>query len=235
MRIIFIPGLGEEVSIFDKIQASLPQEKVFIDNWKWLGHLPEKGLNALVYAKYLVEQFEIKEGDVILGHSMGGWIGWYIKHLVGCRLIQVASWTDSSKIIKVPLERHLMYWLAKRGIGFNTVALRILVWLHYKNKPSKEIFIEIFERLRRGDKEIVAKQLMVIFNPVKIPVNVAPDVRIHAKADHIVKYPSQTFHEVPGDHFSLVTHPKQVYKPITNFLKAEGVPFVGIEGKKAST
>lgn len=42
MRIFFIPGFGEEVSIFDKIQPFIPGEKVFIDNWTLLAYVPEK-------------------------------------------------------------------------------------------------------------------------------------------------------------------------------------------------
>lgn len=219
MRIFFIPGFGEEVSVFDKIRSFIQGEKVFIDNWTLLADVPEKGLTVLMYAKYLTEHFQIKKEDVLIGHSMGGWIALYIKRLVSCRIIQIASWTDSRKVIKVPLERHLMYWLVKRGWGFNRLALYILVWQHYKNKPSREIFIAIFERLRRGNKAIAAKQLMVIFNPVKKTANVNPDLRIHAKADHIVTYPDQSFHEVPGDHFTLYTYPETVYRPIVGFLK----------------
>lgn len=214
MRIFFIPGFGEEGFIFDKIQAFIPGEKVFIDNWTLLKEVPEKGLTGLVYAKYLVECFKIKKEDVVIGHSMGGWIALNIKHMIGCGIIQIASWTDSGKLVKVPIERNLMYWLAKRGFGFNSLILNILVFLDYRNKPSREIFITIFERLRRGNKEIVAKQLMIIFNPVKEQITISPHFRIHSKADNIVKFPAQEFHEVPGDHFTLYTYPETVYKPI---------------------
>lgn len=219
MRIFFIPGLGEEPFIFDKIQAFISGEKVFLDNWTLLEEIPEKELTVLAYAKFLVERFQIKKEDVVIGHSMGGWVAWHIKHLTGSPVIQIAGWTDSSKLIKIPIERHLMFWLAKIGFGFNRLSLRILVWLYYKNKPSKEIFISVFERLRRGNKEIVAKQLMIIFNPVKETITVTPNLRIHAKADHIVKYPEEPFEEVPGDHFTLFVYPERVYKPISEFLK----------------
>src|SRR3954466_9865021 len=148
MRVFFVPGFGEETSIFDKIESFVDGEKVFIDNWKLLEKVPQKGLTVVVYAKYLVELFKIKKEDIIIGHSMGGWIGWYIKYLTGSRVIQIASWTDSRKLLTVPIERNVMYWLAKRGFGFNKLVLHVLVWLHYKHKPSKEIFIAIFERLR---------------------------------------------------------------------------------------
>jgi len=221
VRILFVPGLGEEPFIFDKIQEFVPGEKVFIDNWKVLKDVPEKGLNVLVYARFLVERFEITKEDVVIGHSMGAWVAWYIKQAKGCRAVQIAGWTDSQKIMKVPLPRPLMFRLAKIGFGFNRLSRYIIVWLHYRNKPSREIFISIFERLRRGNKLTVAKQLMIIFNPVREPMTVMPDLRIHAKEDRIVKFPREPFHDVPGDHFTLFTHPDTVYHPIVQFLKRQ--------------
>jgi len=218
MRIFFIPGLGEEISIFDKIQLFIPGEKVFIDNWTLLEQVYEKKLTALVYAQYLVQHFKIQKGDVIIGHSMGGWIALYIKQLVDCRIVQIASWTDSRKIRRAFLDRHIIYFLAKKGIGLNALVLRILVWLHYKNKSSREIFISVFKRLMRGNKEIVAKKLMIIFNPVKAPLTATADLRIHAKGDKIVKFPDEPFIVVAGDHFTLYTHPETVYEPIVKIL-----------------
>ncbi len=221
MRIFFIPGLGEEVFIFDRIESFVSEEKVFIDNWTLLDEVPEKGLTVLVYAKYLIERFEIKKQDVVIGHSMGGWIALFIKQLIGCCVIQIASWTDSRKLIKVPIERHLMYCLAKRGFGFNRLILHFITWLHYKNKPSENIFMTIFERLRKGNKEIVVKQLMIVFNRVNESITVSPDIRIHSKNDKIVKPPDQPFKGVPGDHFALFTHPDAIYKLINGFLKRQ--------------
>ena len=70
MRIFFIPGFGEEVFIFDKIQSFIPGEKVFIENWTLLKEIPGKGLTVLVYAKYLADYYKIKKDDVVIGHSM---------------------------------------------------------------------------------------------------------------------------------------------------------------------
>lgn len=184
-----------------------------------LAPLREQGLTALLYAQYLTKYLDLEKEDVIIGHSMGGWVALHVKHLVGCCIVQISSWTDSRKIINVPVVRHLMYWLAKRGIDFNSFVLRILVWLHYNNKPSCKIFIATFERLRTGNKKIAAKQLMVIFNSVKEAVTVTADLRIHAKGDRIVNSPDQDFYAVPGDHFSVYTYPEAVYKPIVEFLK----------------
>lgn len=219
MRFIFIPGLGEEPSIFDRIESFFPGEKVFVDNWTLLEKIPEKGLNVLSYAGFLIDRYKITKEDVIIGHSMGGWVALHIKHIVGCKILQISSWTNMAKLIKVPLPRTMIYWFAKRGVGFNRIVLNTLVCLHYRNKPSRETFISIFERMRKGNKEVVAKQLMIIFNPVKERVKATPELRIHAKPDHIVEYPDEYFYEVPGDHFSLATYPQEIYTAVKEFLK----------------
>jgi hypothetical protein len=52
-----------------------------------------------------------------------------------------------------------------------------------------------------------------------------PDLRIHARADTIIRYPDEPALEVPGDHFSLHTHPREVYEPIRDFLAKHGQQF----------
>ncbi|MCW3107307.1 MAG: hypothetical protein JWQ09_1813 [Segetibacter sp.] len=220
MRIFFIPGLGEETFIFDKIQPFIPGEKIFIDNWRLLADIPEKDLTALVYAAYLIEHFKICKEDVVIGHSLGGWVAVYIKQLVNCPIIQIASWTDMKKVMKPFPNRHILYWFTKQGWGLNPLVCNIIVTLKYKHEASKEIFKTIFEKLRTGNKEIVAKQLMIVYNPVEQAVTAIPELRIHAKTDKIVRPPDQPYSEVPGDHFTLYTYPETVYKPITAFLKS---------------
>lgn len=100
MRLIFIPGLGEDSSIFDKIHPHMEGEKVFLNNRILLGDKPRPSLNALQYARELVDRFEITRQDVIIGHSMGGWIAFHIKHLVQCPIIQIGTWTDGRKVVR---------------------------------------------------------------------------------------------------------------------------------------
>jgi len=219
MRIIFIPGLDEDISIFDQIHPHLAGEKVFVDNWRLLSDLPEENLTVKDYAQYLIDRFSITQSDVVIGHSMGGWIALQIKQLTGCKVVQIASWTNPKKKITIPLPRFLMYWIAKKGFGFNDVTLKILVWIYYKNKPSAKIFSAIFNRTRHGDLKVFVKQLKIVFNPLKQPLTASPDLRIHALYDHLVKYPDEPFVTVPGDHFSLCTYPDSVYKPITHLLE----------------
>lgn len=219
MRLIFIPGFGEEPSIFDRIHPHIQGEKVFLNNWVLLGDNPRPGLNALQYASELVERFDIKRDDLIIGHSMGGWIAFHIKHLVQCPVIQIGSWTDGRKVVRPVKSRRLVYWLVKRGLYFNSFVKRYMVKKYYQGKPSAGIFSSVFENLIQGNKENVVNQLRIIFNPVSEAVKVNPDLRIHARRDNIVRYPNDPTHEVHGDHFTLYTQPEEVYQPIVAFLQ----------------
>ncbi len=217
MRIFFIPGLGEEKWIFDKIAPSIEGEKVFINNWELLAEVSEKGLNASVYAAFLIERFQINKQDVVIGHSLGGWVALHVKNLGHCTAIQIASYTDMKKVFK-PAHRHLIFWIARRGWGLNNFVLNFLVLVAFRNEASKETFKKIFRKIMSENKVLFAKQLEVAYNPVKPSVAVIPDVRIHAKRDPIVRPPEEPYHHVPGDHFTLYTYPETVYKPINVFL-----------------
>lgn len=219
MRLIFIPGFGEETSIFDQLHPHLPGEKVFVNNWKLLPDKTMQGLNVLQYARELVEQFNIKKEDVVIGHSMGGWIAWHIKHLVNCTVVQISSWTDPAKVVTPTRNLPLIFWSTRKRIVLNRFVKELITWKNYRGKPSKGVYKAVFENMIQGNKENVNNQFRLIFNPVRVKPTVRPDLRIHARPDRIVRFPDEPTYEVPGDHFSIYTYPEQVYPPILDLIK----------------
>src|SRR5580692_437907 len=99
MRIFYIHGFGENETIFSKISPFIPGEQIFLNVWELLGDAPRPGINVLNFAEELVKKYAITKNDLIIGHSMGGWIALHIKHLTGCPIVQIASWTDPGRII----------------------------------------------------------------------------------------------------------------------------------------
>lgn len=219
MRIIFIPGLGEEKWIFDKIKPFIKGEKVFIDNFRLLGEVFEDNLNALTYADFLIKEFTITKDDVIVGHSLGGWVAFFIKYRVACSIIQLSSFTDVKKAFK-PANRNIIYWLAQNGIGLNKFVMKLILYLGYRDDPSSEVIKAIFTKLMHSDKNTLVKQLKVVFNPVVQPSFTSPDLRMHARKDHLVRPPDESYIEIPGDHFALYTFPNLVYPEINHFLNS---------------
>jgi pimeloyl-ACP methyl ester carboxylesterase len=218
MRLFFIPGFGETSSIFDRLAPHLPGPQVFVDNWQLLGNQPRPDLTALAYAGELVHRFGITARDVVIGHSMGGWIGLHAKHLTGCAVVQIGSWSAPAKVVRPVSNPNVVYWAVKHGLHFNRLMRYLLLRFNYRGKPSAGIFGEVFGNLIRGGKENVVNQLRIVFSPVPEGFTARPDLRIHARADTIIRYPDEPTLEVPGDHFSLYTHPREVYEPILDFL-----------------
>ena len=184
-----------------------------------MGDTPRPKLNVLDFAKELVEKYGISQNDVIIGHSMGGWIAHHIKHLTGSPIVQIASWTDTDRPIVLTKNVQFIYWFVRNGLFFNRLNKWLFTLQNYKNKPSKDIYHTNFDRLIKGNKGNVINQLRLILSPIHEKVVVAPDLRIHAKADVVVRPPREPFHEVVGDHFTLYTHPQTVYEPIVAFLE----------------
>lgn len=206
---------------FDNIHPHLPGEKVFLNPWVLLGNQPRPELDVLQYAKQLTKWYAIKREDVVVGHSTGGWVALHIKHLVNCPIVQISSWTDSTKVFKPETNKELVYWLTKNGLLFNRITKHLVLRKNYRNKPSAPVFSAIFDKLIEGNKNNVNNQLRLIFNAAQEAVTAQPDLRIHARHDTVVLTPDQPFHEVPGDHFSLYNYPQKVYTPILELLRKE--------------
>ncbi len=217
MKIYFIHGFGENEAIFDRIAPAIAGNQVFINVWNLLGTQPREGLNILNFAQEVIAKYNITADDVVIGHSMGGWIAYHIKHFAQCRIIQIASWTDGDKILSPIKDPKMLYWLTRNGLYVNNFVLW-LFGLTYKGLPSAPYFKEAFERLIAADREAVVNQMKLMAEPVE-KISVLPDLRIHALKDKVIRYPSEPFHEVPGDHFTLVTHPETVIEPIVKFLE----------------
>ncbi len=221
MRIIYIPGFGEKANIFEKIAPHIAaEESLFLDNWELLGNKVQNGIDVLQYATELVALYQINEKDIIIGHSMGGWIALHIKHLTHCRIVQIASWTNPDRLILPISNPKLIYFLTKTGLYLNRFTQQYVIKRGYKDKPSEAIFTETFERLIKAPKNNVINQLRLILTPIKAEITVHPDLRIHAKRDKVIRPPREPFHEVSGDHFTLHTQPAEVYETIEKWLSS---------------
>ncbi|WP_266367295.1 alpha/beta fold hydrolase [Tellurirhabdus rosea] len=221
-RVFFIPGFGESELVFSKIAPELPGDHTFVDVWSLLGDQPRPTTTVPDFARELIDQYALTPDDLLIGHSMGGWIAYHIKQCVGCPIVQIASWTEADRVAFPLKNLAVVAPLVRAGVVFTPLYKWMTVQLEYKKKPSRSIFEDAFDRLINSPKEAVVNQLRLILTPVKPLKPVVPDLRIHARADTIIKPPKEPFHEVPGDHFTLFTHPETVVAPIRALLaKAE--------------
>ncbi|TAE28658.1 MAG: alpha/beta hydrolase [Cytophagales bacterium] len=218
MRLILIHGYVEDAGIFDNlVPLLLPASLLPIDvNDEYARWNPTGRINARQFAQYLTDYYDITADDVLIGHSMGGWIAINIKELTGAKTIQLASFTDQKKI-NFPVRNLTALKLMLR------IGLTQSVWLtnYFKKLYPFAESKELYDRLVSGIPAIKPTHLFLqqqtLFAPVP-PLTVQPDLRIHARPDNIVFTPSEPFHEVPGDHFTLYCQPETVAEPILSVL-----------------
>ncbi len=219
MRLIFIPGLGEDEFIFDHLLPFIPGEKLVLNTWQLFCNHPRGKFTGLDYAREVAARYQVTDKDLVIGHSLGGLTALYLKYLTGCKIIQIASYTHKNRIV-VPISSYKIIEGAVRSeIFFNNFIKWLILNIQYYKKPSKPIVNHIFNLLKKGDKINVINQVKVALNP-QLPKPIEPDLRIHSKGDKIVRPPKEAYYEVPGDHFSLYTHPDEVAIPINNFIQS---------------
>ena len=219
MKLIFIHGFVENSTIFDEIrktitlgeQIALNLEKDFAD---W--HDAPNDMDVQKLALHLIQKYKITAQDCVIGHSMGGWIAAYIKQNVGCKSILLASLTDQTKLLSPLTNLTLLKYSVRWGITQSSIMVNYLK-NRYHFVGSKQLYDGLIDGLKVMDKKYIFQQLQVLF--AKVPsLSITLDLRVHAHKDNIVRFPDESFVEVPGDHFSLVFHPKEVCDAVLGLL-----------------
>lgn len=218
MRLILIHGYIEDASIFDNLAPLLlPATLLPIDlkdefaRWN-----PTGPINARQLAQYLADYYQITADDVVIGHSMGGWVAINIKELTGATTVQLGSWTDKKKINFPVKNLRVIRWMLNNGILQSNWLNSYFVKM-YPFDESKDLYSKLLSASKRMSRVYIYQQMMTLFAPVP-PLTVQPDLRVHARPDSVVKTPDDPFHEVPGDHFSLYIYPELVAEPIRKVL-----------------
>ncbi|MDB5239494.1 MAG: hypothetical protein JWP57_119 [Spirosoma sp.] len=217
-RIFLIHGYVEDPTIFDKLVPLLPSTDYVPINLadEFMRWKPAGRIDVRLLAQYLIDYYGITSHNVVIGHSLGGWVAINIKQLSGAAAIQLASFTDQAKI-KFPIHNlTVIKFLVNSGITQSQTVNRVLKKL-YPFPESRDLYNHLLDSLMQMSRLYVWQQLQALFAPVP-KLMVQPDLRVHARHDSIVAPPDETFVEVPGDHFGLVFYPELVAKPIRALL-----------------
>lgn len=221
-RLILIHGYVEDSTVFDQLTPLLPSGNIVLidieDQFRrWSPGAP---VDARAVAEVLVKTHNITASDVIVGHSMGGWIAINSKAITGATVIQLASFTNQRKIVS-PVHHHgLIKLVADCGLLQTRLSVQF-VKKTYPFDESRALNYAFLDRITTMPSAYISWQLSVLFAPVP-PLTVTPDLRIHAKADNIVKPPDEPYTIVPGDHFCLVFHAAEVAKAINALFVERG-------------
>jgi pimeloyl-ACP methyl ester carboxylesterase len=213
-RLLLLPGYLEDGTIFDTLRPLLPPAQVEVielepalDQWQ-----PRGSVSAVTLARYLAERHGIGPADVVVGHSMGGWIAAHIKAETGATAVLLSSFTDQRKVVAASRNPVLLRLYAYLGLG-RSRWLRERAKRQYQFEESRALYAQLADGLVRIPRRHVHRQLQVLFAPVP-PLAVLPELRVHALADNVVLPPDEPFLEIPGDHFAHYYYPAPVAKAI---------------------
>ncbi|CCG98765.1 hypothetical protein FAES_0754 [Fibrella aestuarina BUZ 2] len=219
MRLIYIHGYVEDPGIFDQLAPLLPGEDVLKLNLRdefarW--NPADRGVNVSSLAAYLAGTYQIDPADVVIGHSMGGWIAVNLKAQTGCGAVQISSYTDPRKIVTVTRNIALLRWLVRIGLVQSLRFARYAL-SKYPFEQSRALHRQLIDAMRAQPRRYIYQQLRVLLAPPDVPPAM-PDVRIHTRPDNVLRAPDEPYYETSGDHFNLVFHPDEVAAPILTYL-----------------
>jgi pimeloyl-ACP methyl ester carboxylesterase len=175
---------------------------------------PRGPVSAVTLARYLTERYVIGPADVVIGHSMGGWIAAHIKAESGATAVLLSSFTDQHKVVAASRNPVLLRLYAYLGLG-RSRWLRERAKREYQFDESRALYGQLADGLVRIPRRYVHRQ--VLFAPVP-PLAIRPELRVHALADNVVRPPDEPFLEILGDHFAHYYYPQLVVEAIRPLL-----------------
>ena len=221
-RLLLLPGYLEDATIFDTLWPLLPlppaaevlavELEVEFARWQ-----PAGPANAVTLARYLARRYAIGPQDLLIGHSMGGWIAAHLKAQTGAVAVLLSSFTDQRKVVARVRNPLLLALYAWSGVG-RSRWLRERTKRHYQFDESRALYAKVADTMARYPRRYVHRQLQVLFAPVP-PLAGQPELRLHALADDVVRPPDEPYVAIPGDHFAHYYHPGLVAAAIKETMK----------------
>ena len=218
-RILLLHGYTEAGSIFDPLRPLLPPaaEVVVPELEQEFAQWPcGPRLTVATMARHLAARYHIGPHDVLIGHSMGGWLAAHIKEQTGATAILLGGFTDQAKIVSSIRHPLLLKLYALSGlVQSNFMSQRFK--RNYRRDESRELYAQLVDRMPHFRRRYVQQQLQLLFAPVP-PLTTEPDLRLHARRDNIIRPPDEPFTELPGDHFTHYFYPQLVVDAIRPYL-----------------
>ncbi|MEZ0539235.1 alpha/beta fold hydrolase [Fibrella arboris] len=217
-RFILIHGNLNVPATFDALVPLLPTGQVrcidLADTFNaWDVTMP---VTARTVAEHVARTYQIGTSDVLIGHSMGGWLAANIKALTGAQTIQISSWTNPGKI-KAPIRNlSLIRRIVSSGIVQHWLTIQVAKRL-YPFRRSRARVHATLDRIQAFNPAYIYWQYELIFRNVPT-LTTLPDLRIHARRDPVISPPDEPFVDVPGFHMPHVDNVVAVARAIRTFL-----------------
>lgn len=220
-RLLLLHGYTEDASIFDPLRPLLPAQASLVDVGledalrQWPRGRP---VHAGTVAGLLAERYAIGPDDVLLGHSMGGWLAAHIKQQTGATAILLSSFTNQRKIVSSFRSLRVLGFLVKTGL-LQSAYMRARFKRLYPFDESRAVHAALTDGMVHHRRPYVYQQLQVLFAPAP-ELTAQPELRLHARRDNIIRPPDEAYVEIPGDHFSHVLYPEPTAAAVRSFLES---------------
>jgi pimeloyl-ACP methyl ester carboxylesterase len=158
-RLLLLHGYTEDRTIFDPLLPLLPpfEEVVALElAEEFAAWHPAGKVNVVSLARHLAARYHIGPADVLIGHSMGGWIVAHIKEQTGATAILLSSFTDQAKIVSSIRSPRLLGFYAHLGLVQNR-------WLNnyfkrrYPHDESRALHAQLIAGMGRFRRDTVVR------------------------------------------------------------------------------
>lgn len=218
-RIFLLPGFGEDAICFNNITPLIKDyELIPIDYRSVLNNFIFPIITRKQLCRKLIEQYGIKKEDKLIGHSLGGYLSFQIREILGTEICMIASFSDPKKLIHtLPKYPRITQIIAYSGLIKNKYLKQYLL-NKIKNETYKEIQQNVMENFSTFSNAELGLLLETTYEKGIIS-DLPNPLRIHDKADRIVAMPDEDFVQVEGGHFCLNIYPEKTFESMKDFLK----------------
>lgn len=184
-----LPGMGADSRMYSGAWRSLP-ECQFVD---WLEYRGEATIGAV--ANRLVSELGIKEGDYLIGTSLGGIVACEIANLLPLKgLALIASASTSKEINSLLRALH---------------PLASLTPIEFIQQAAGKIPNELTQMFRDGQPQFIRAMCRAIFEWNGLDARRITPLRIHGRHDRVIPNPQGIQHYVDSGHLIVMTHPQE--------------------------
>ena len=188
LMIFAIPGMGADETMYPGPWPALPGS-AFIN---WPGYKGEKTL-ALV-AKRLIAEHQIKDGDTVVGSSLGGMVGCEISKVVRLeRLVLIGSAINKGEISALLSRLHPLADLAP---------------FEFLRRAAAKAPFEVAQMFGRSEPAFTRAMCRAIFEWDGLGSGIRP-LRIHGRKDLVIPLPREVDCVLPGGHLISMTHAEE--------------------------
>ncbi len=219
-RLFLLPGFGEDTFCFNELIPFINQHKyeiIHVDYRPVLDKFTFPVITVQQFARQLIRIYGIRNGDKLLGHSMGGYFSFQIRELIDTDICMIGSFNDPQKVIHMLPQFPRITLLAALSGLVKKKFLKDYLLAKIKDERYREIQSKIMDNFDNfTDNELA---LMIEMNyQQKINSSLPNPLRIHDKADRIVAAPDEPYVQIGGGHFCLNLYPEETYAAMKDFL-----------------